>query len=164
MYDQYRYAEEATKLVFQVYILIFNGKVLNMSGLYALRGMWKEFLANPDNAFIGNSRVKDQPYRVFWHKDNYYDWDECKRRGFDITNTTIYLRYSRNSRQKVVKCARDIVWKIPTENGGIFVHCNKQMIKKKDIFAEIRKRKRRIAGLIVTRKIGTLGFEVGSYF
>ncbi len=164
MYDQYRYAEEATKLVFQVYILIFNGKVLNMSGLYALRGMWKEFLANPDNAFIGNSRVKDQPYRVFWHKDNYYDWDECKQRGVDLTNTAIYLRYSRNSRQKVVKCARDIVWKIPTENGGIFVHCNKQMIKKKDILAEIRKRKRRIAGLIVTRKIGTLGFEVGSYF
>lgn len=164
MYDQYRYAEEATKLVFQVYILLYNGKVLNMSGLYALRGMWKEFLANPDNAFIGNSRVKDQPYRVFWHKDNYYDWDECKQRGVDLTNTAIYLRYSRNSRQKVVKCARDIVWKIPTENGGIFVHCNKQMIKKKDILAEIRKRKRRIAGLIVTRKIGILGFEVGSYF
>ena len=164
MYDQYRYTEEGTKLVFQVSILLFNGKVLNMSGLYAMRGMWKEFLANPDNAFIGNGRVKDQPYRVFWHKDNYYDWDECKQRGFDITNTAIYLINSRDSRQRMVQCARDIVWKIPTENGGIFIHCNKQMIEKKDILAEIRKRKRRIAGLIVTRKIGTLGFEVGSYF
>ena len=164
MYNQYRNTEEGTKLVFQVSILLFNGKVLNMSGLYAMRGMWKEFLANPDNAFIGNGRVKDQPYRVFWHKDNYYDWDECKQRGFDITNTAIYLINSRDSRQRMVQCARDIVWKIPTENGGIFIHCNKQMIEKKDILAEIRKRKRRIAGLIVTRKIGTLGFEVGSYF
>ena len=149
--DLIEFTEEGTKLAIPATIVLYNGKVLNMSGLYALRGMWKEFLRNPDNAFIGNGRVKEQPYRVFWHKDNYYDWDECKQRGVDLTNTEIYLRYSRNSRQKVVKCARDIVWKIPTENGGVFIHCNKQMIEKKDILAEIRKRKRRIACLIVTR-------------
>jgi hypothetical protein len=135
-----------------------------MSGIYAMRGMWKQYIGNTDNAFIGNSMIKEQPYRVFWHKDNYYDWDECKKRGVDLTNTTIYLRSSRDSRQKMIQCVRDIVWKIPTNNGDLFVHCHKKRIEKKNILAEIRKRKRRIVGLIVTRKIGSLGFKVASYF
>lgn len=129
---------------------------MNMSGLYAMRGIWKQYFENEDT-------VLEQPYRVFWHKDNYYDWNECRKLGVDLTNTAIYLRSSRDSQERLIKCARDIVWKIPTKTGELLVHCNEKMIEKKDLLNEIRKRKKRLVSLITTRNIGVLGFKVASY-
>ena len=48
-------------------------------GAYALRGCWKLFFDNKDIYF-------EQPHRVFWHKDGYYDWNECIKRKANMEN------------------------------------------------------------------------------
>ena len=144
---------------------------------YAVRGCWKLFLKNSLNNL-------KQPHRVFWHKDNYYNWDECKKRGANMgaidmlhersvmypgSNIITRLRNNNNVTPFDLNWLfthiepYERVWKVQTIYGSKFIHMGKNMIGKKEILAEIRKRRRRMIGLIVTRKIGTLGFEVGSY-
>lgn len=149
-------------------------------GAYALRGCWKLFFDNKDIYF-------EQPHRVFWHKDGYYDWNECIKRKANMEDfKTPIQRYVGNiftrirnrdftpSSEYLVqtneadfppnsKCYYETVWNVPTLYGQVLLHVRKNTISKKDILNEIRKRKRHFTSLVVTRKIGILGFEVSSY-
>lgn len=147
---------------------------------YAIQGCWTLFLKDTQNDL-------KEPHQVFWYKDDYYNWDECKKRGanmgafsmlhrrsimYPISNVISRLRFRRrvpgyltrlDLKWIISQDSNESVWKVQTIYGSTFIPRNKKKIEKKEILAEIRKRRRRILGLIVTRKIGTLGFKVASY-
>ena len=149
-------------------------------GQYVLRGCWKEFFNNKDTYL-------EQPHRVFWHKDGYYDWNECLKREANMEDfKTPIQRYVGNIFTRIrnrdfnepseylvqanegdfppnAKSYYETVWNVSTIYGQFLIHVRKNTILKKDILNEIRKRKRHFTSLIITRKIGVLGFKVASY-
>jgi hypothetical protein len=148
---------------------------MNRENTYAIQGCWTLFLKDTQNDL-------KEPRQVFWYKDDYYNWDECKKHGanmenfsmlhrrsimYPISNVITRLREhywnSIDLKWILSQYEEESVWKVQTIYGSTFIRRNKNKIEKKEILSEIGKRKRRIVGLIVTRKIGILGFKVASY-
>ena len=102
-----------------------------------------------------NYSYNELPYIVYWFKNKYRDWPECTAYGANMD---------------ILQKKLDRAWVISTKYGYTYLPNPSHPYKifkcsdlKKDILHTIKKKHRKLACLISTRKIGVLGFYIASF-